>query len=218
VNESGLVYHVGRRPAEPAGALVLLHGRGTDEYDLLPLLDELDPDGRLAGITLRAPLRLGGGYHWYVSRELGYPDPPTFLQTYAQVGAWLDTSPRLTGVGYEQTILVGFSQGAVMAYALALGRGRPSPAALIALSGFLPEAPGFDLDPPGHRRIPVSIGHGTLDRVIPVEFGRAAFGRLHDDGLLVDYRESRMGHGIDPVFVRDVAQTLPGLLARQRAA
>ena len=76
------------RPAEgePAGLLVLFHGRGADERDLFPLLDELDPERRLLGVTPRGPLSLPpGGDHWYAFQEVGYPDPATFLETYAAV-------------------------------------------------------------------------------------------------------------------------------------
>ncbi len=210
---------VARRPASPAGALVLLHGRGTDEHDLEPLLDELDPEQRLVGVTLRAPLKLGpSGYHWYVVRELGHPDPVTFLHTYRTVGAWLDHLPALTGVDMEATVLGGFSQGAVMSYALALGRDRPSPAALIAFSGFVPQVPGFELDAPGHRHVPVAIGHGVFDRIIPVEYGRSAAAQLREAGLTVDYRESPMAHAVDPAFVRDLAGSLPLSLKSRSAA
>jgi phospholipase/carboxylesterase len=203
----------------PAGALVLLHGRGTDETDLAPLLDELDPQQRLVGVTLRAPLRLGpSGYHWYVVRELGYPDPATFLDTYRRVAAWLDELPKTSGVPLEGTVLGGFSQGAVMAHALGLGRARPSPAMLVALSGFVPQAPGFSLDLAGHRDVPVAIGHGSLDRVIPVEFGRAAARQLREAGLEVEYRESPMPHTIDPAFVGHLARSLPAVLERRLAA
>ncbi len=119
------------RPAagEPEGLLVLFHGRGADEHDLLPLLDVLDPDRRLLGLTLRGPLSLPpGGAHWYVVREIGYPDSATFSPTYEAVGAWLDGVAEETGIGPERTVLGGFSQGAVMTYALGLGSGRPRPA------------------------------------------------------------------------------------------
>ena len=131
------------RPAEgePAGLLVLFHGRGADEHDLFPLLDLLDPQRRLLGVTPRGPLSLPpGGAHWYAFRRLGYPDPATFLETYAAVAEWLD------GFDFEHVVLGGFSQGAVMTYALGLGDGRPRPAALVALSGFMPTVPGFELD------------------------------------------------------------------------
>ena len=81
------------RPAtgEPEGLLVLFHGRGADERDLYPLLDVLDPARRLLGLTPRGPLHLPpGGAHWYAVREIGYPDPSTFTETFALAGSWLD--------------------------------------------------------------------------------------------------------------------------------
>jgi phospholipase/carboxylesterase len=217
VSSSGLQYEVRRTAAEPSGALVLLHGRGTDEQDLLPLLDALDPDGRFVGITLRAPLQLSpSGFHWYIVRELGRPDPPTFLDTYRLLSLWIDEELReVTGFGPERTVLGGFSQGAVVSYALGLGRGRPSPAALVALSGFIPEAPGFELDLEGHRDVAVAIGHGAQDYVIPVGFGQEAARRLDGAGLEVRYRESAMFHGIDPDFITELSRWLPGVVERR---
>ncbi len=109
------------RPAEgePEGALVLLHGRGADELDLFPLLDLFDPDRRLVGATPRAPLPLPpGGWHWYAFREVGSPDPGTFDRVYPEAAGWLDEFLAGNGVPADRLVLGGFSQGAVMAYAL----------------------------------------------------------------------------------------------------
>jgi phospholipase/carboxylesterase len=194
------------RPAhgEPEGALVLFHGRGTSEDDLFPLLDLLDPEARLVGITPRGPLELGGGAHWYIVREVGYPDPATFFPTYSALADWVDGLPEALGVSGERIVLGGFSQGAVMTHALTLGKGRPSPAAAIALSGFIPEVEGFELDLESRRGLPVAIGHGTFDPVIPVDFGRAAKQRLEAAGLDVVYRESPMAHSVDPAFLEEL--------------
>src|ERR687894_2909176 len=107
------------RPAagEPAGALVLFHGRGTSEHDLFPLLDALDPERRLAGFTPRGPLVLPpGGAHWYVVREIGYPDHDTFMASYQLASGWLDALAEETGIPPERTVIGGFSQGAVMSW------------------------------------------------------------------------------------------------------
>jgi phospholipase/carboxylesterase len=193
------------RPArdEPDGALVLFHGRGADEHDLFPLLDLLDPDRRLLGATARGPLSLPpGGAHWYIVRQVGFPDRDTFLSTYAQAGGWLDDLLARHGVPPERAVLGGFSQGGVMAYSLGLGPDRPRPAGIMALSSFLPTVDGFELgDPAG---LPVAIGHGTYDPVIPVEFGRDARDRLTEAGAEVTYRESPMPHAIDPGFLREL--------------
>jgi phospholipase/carboxylesterase len=192
------------RPAahDPAGALVLFHGRGADEYDLYPLLDLLDPERRLAGYTPRGPLELPPmGAHWYVIERVGVPDKQTFDASRELIEEWLRALP----FERDRVVLGGFSQGAVMAYALALGRGQPRPAALLAFSGFVPQVDGFELDLAAPLP-PVAIGHGTYDDVIPVELGRAArdlIGREH-----VLYREYPLPHAIDPRFVEDVARWL----------
>src|SRR5438105_11612476 len=188
---------------KPAGAWVLLHGRGTNEFDLMPLLDALDPEGRLVGVTPRAPFELTpGGFHWYIVRKVGYPDPDTFHETYGRLTRWLDAVPDAVGVPWSHTVLGGFSMGAAMSYATGLGSGRPAPAGLVALSGFIPTVEGFEVDLSGREGFPVAIGHGIQDPVISVEFGRDARRRLEAAGARVLYRESAMVHAVDPAFIR----------------
>jgi phospholipase/carboxylesterase len=201
-----LTARVREATGEPEGALVLFHGRGADEHDLVPLLDVLDPEHRFVGITPRGPVSLPpGGAHWYAVREIGYPDPSTFLSTYELVGEWLD------GLGFppERTILGGFSQGAVMSYAMSLGRGRPRPPSVLALSGFVPTVEGFELDlgpdPPLPR---YAIGHGTLDPVIRVEWSRRARTLLEEAGAEVRYAEYPLPHAIHPGFLLQVRDWL----------
>ena len=203
-----------RPPREdPQGALVLFHGRATDERDLFPLLDELDPDRRLLGVTVRGPLSLPpGGAHWYVVKSIGFPDPDTFHPTYRLVSGWLDGLLAEHEIPPERAVLGGFSQGAVMAYALGLGADRPRPAGVIALSGFIPTVDGFELgDPAG---LPVAIGHGTYDPVISVDFARDARDRLSEAGAKVTWRESPMAHAIDPGFLEELRGWLSRVEAR----
>jgi phospholipase/carboxylesterase len=205
--------------ADPEGALVLLHGRGADERDLFPLLDMLDPERRLLGATARGPLSLPpGGAHWYAVRRVGYPDPDTFQSTFPQLAGWLDEMLAEHRIAPERTVLGGFSQGSVMAYSLGLGAGRPRPAGIVALSGFLPTVEGFELDLDKAAGLPVAIGHGTHDPVITVDFGRDARDRLEAAGADVTYRESPMPHTIDPHFLQDLQETwLPETLASAAA-
>jgi phospholipase/carboxylesterase len=195
------------RPAagEPEGALVLFHGRGSDENDLFPLLDVLDSERRFVGATPRGPLSLPpGGAHWYALGGIGTPEATTFHASYSAAAEWLDGFLAEHGFGYERLVVGGFSQGGVMSYSLGLGRGRPRPAALAAFSSFIPSVEGFELDlsPP---LPPVAIGHGTLDPVIGVEWGRQARDVLEAAGAEVLYRETVMYHQLDPEFVLEVA-------------
>jgi phospholipase/carboxylesterase len=204
VIRSGELEHLRRAPeGEAAGALILLHGRATDESDLFPLLDEIDPDRRLLGITVRAPLSgiPPGGFHWYVVERIGYPDPETFHTTYLQLTGFLDELLAAEGMGWDRTVLGGFSMGAVMSYAVGLGPGRPSPARIVALSGFVPTVEGWEPDLESRRGLPVLIHHGRLDPIIEVEFGRRAQRLLSDGGLDVTYLESDIGHGVPPALI-----------------
>ena len=191
---------------------VLFHGRGADELDLLPLFDVLDPERRLLGVSPRGPLSLPpGGAHWYALRQIGYPDPATFRSTYELLAAWLDELVAEHGV---PVALGGFSQGAVMSYALGLGRGRPKPAALLAFSGFVPTVESFDLDLQG--RLPrVAIGHGVYDQVIGVEWSRRARDLLTEAGADVVYREYPLPHAIDPGFLAELAPWLAASLSAE---
>ena len=200
---------------EPEGALVLLHGRGADERDLFPLLDALDPEHRLYAVTPRGPLSLPpGGAHWYALGGLPTPESSTFWPTFEAVSAWLDELP----VPLERTVLGGFSQGAVMSWALGLGRGATKrPAGIVALSGFMPRVAGLELDLGGLEGYPAAIGHGTYDDIIPATFGRDALRRLEPTGADVLYREYPLPHTIDPGFLPDLRQFVANAVARQPA-
>jgi phospholipase/carboxylesterase len=208
-----LDYQVREADGEPAGSLVLFHGRGADEFDLFPLIDFLDPQRQLLGVTPRGPFTFPpGGAHWYALREVGFPDRETFLSSYENVGAWLDGFLGERGIGHDRTVLGGFSQGGVMAYSFSLGRGRPRPAAVIALSSFLPTVDGFEFDLSAIP--PVAIGHGTFDPIISVEFGRQARHLLEEADASVLYREYPLPHAIDPGFLGELRPWLQNALAR----
>jgi phospholipase/carboxylesterase len=209
VERSPILHRTRPAAGTPAGALVLLHGRGADEVDLAPLLDILDPEQRLVGLAPRGPLALPpGGAHWYAVREIGFPDPDTFLPTFAQLSEWLDGALAEAGVDIGRTVLGGFSQGAVMSYALGLAAGRERPAGILAMSGFIPTAESFELDLESRVGMTVSISHGTYDPVIGVDFGRDARDRLEAAGLSVSYREDPVAHQIAPAAVAQARAVL----------
>jgi phospholipase/carboxylesterase len=189
------------RPAagEPEGVLVLTHGRGVDETDLFPLADLLDPEQRLTVFAPGAPHRLPGqpGKHWYVVERVGFPHRETFAATYETLERWLAGVAEETGIPPERTVLGGFSQGGVMSLALGLGAGRPVPAAVIDLSGFVPTVDGWEPELDSRSKLPVYVSHGAADPVIPVEFGRQAK-ELLEGKVALTYREHPGGHTIDP--------------------
>jgi len=199
-----LVHAVREARGEPAGALVLLHGRGTDEHDLHGLLDEFDPERRLVGVTPGAPITgLGmGGRHWYLVPRVGYPDPDTFHASYEALTGFLDGFLAGRGIGWERTVLGGFSMGCVMSYAAGLGPGRPSPAAILAMSGFIPTVEGWEPGLEGRRGLPVLVHHGRMDPIISVDFAPQAVALLKAGGLAVDYLETDAGHWVPPELIQ----------------
>jgi len=212
---SSLAYRERPAQGEATGLLVLHHGRGADERDLLALADILDPPRRLHVVTPQAPLSLPGspGYHWYVVPRVGYPDRETFASAYAELGAFHEELWRRTGLGPEQTVLGGFSMGAVMSYALGLGEDRPAAAGILAFSGFIPTVEGWQAQTESRLATRVFIAHGRRDPVIDVGFARAARDRLIGAGLDVSYHESDVGHQIDPRQLPSAVAWLDGTLA-----
>jgi phospholipase/carboxylesterase len=195
-----LVYS--ERPAggEPAGLLILHHGRGADEHDLLGLGDVLDPERRMHVVAPRAPLTLPGwpGFHWYTVPRVGHPDPGTFREAFSNLAAFHDETWGRTGIAPQKTVLGGFSMGSVMSYAAGLAAERPVPAGILAFSGFIPTVEGWEPDLDSRPELPVFIAHGRRDPVIGVDFARRAHELLSAAGLPVTYLESDVGHQIDP--------------------
>ncbi len=212
--------HLTREPAgEPEGALVLLHGRAVDERDLYPMLDELDPDHRFFGMTPGAPLTdvPPGGRHWYVIREVGHPDEDTFIDTLEKLCRFLDDELRHRGIPWEKTVIGGFSQGAAVACAVALGMGRPKAAGLLMMSGFYPMVRGWKLDPRAKRGMPAYVTHGSYDPIIPVGFGRKARDLLEEGGLMVTFREARVQHSIDFALIPEMREWVASVISGQPA-
>ena len=199
---SALIFQ--ERPAadDAAGLLVLHHGRGANERDLLGLGEMLDPGRRWHLVTPRAPLDIGGGYHWYVVPRVGYPDPETFHAAFAKLAEFHDELWERTGIAPEHTVFGGFSMGSVMSYSMGLAGDRPKPAGILAFSGFIPTVDGWQPDLPSRTDLPVFIAHGRRDPIMYVDFARRARGLLEAAGLPVEYHESDAGHEIDPSHLR----------------
>ena len=193
------------RPAagDPEGLVILHHGRGADERDLLGLADVLDPSGRLHIVTPRGPLTVPGwpGFHWYTVPRVGYPDRETFDEAYRKLAAFHEETWERTGIGPGETVLGGFSMGSVMSYALGLAGDRPVPAGILAFSGFIPSVDGWEPDLDSRPSLPVFITHGRQDPIMDVEFARRADALLAGAGLPVTYLESDASHHIDSAHI-----------------
>ena len=200
-----------RRGTPLAPALILLHGRGADEEDLLGLAEYLDE--RFFIICPRAPFafKMGGGYTWYDLEEIGKPDPEMFRASYEKVVHFTNEVRAGYPVDPENVFIGGFSMGTVMSYALALT--HPSLVrGVVANSGYIPEETDLTFSWSEMKSKPVLVTHGTYDPVIPVSFGHRAKDLLSKAGAALTYREYDMGHQIGEESLNDMMQWLSGQL------
>jgi phospholipase/carboxylesterase len=198
-------------PPRAAGldrTIVLLHGFGADEHDLLPIAPELDP--RLRVVSLQAPIALDfGGRAWFNLEQT--PQGFAFDPEEVAEGVRLATGAvEQIAAESPRPILCGFSQGAGMALSVALTRPELTPA-VIVLSGVparVEQAPPEQL-----RGLRVFVAHGLYDPLIPVDIGRRTRDILEKAAVDVTYREYPMGHMVVPAEIADARTWLAPLLA-----
>jgi phospholipase/carboxylesterase len=189
---------------------VMLHGRGSDEEDLLSLAPMLDE--RFLAIGVRAPYPFpSGGYTWYNLQERGSPDPETFGASYRRLLTFLDQIVMHYAVDPDRIFLFGFSMGAVMSYALGLS----SPdkiRAVAANSGYVPEVPFLTYRWQELAHTDFFITHGTEDPVIPITLARRARELLRASTARLVYREYPVSHTLAEEALTDVLAWLRSLL------
>lgn len=204
--------HTVRQPAGdsagPAPLLVLLHGVGSNEHDLMGLAPALDP--RFLIVSARAPLTLGPeSYGWY--RVQFTADGPIIDTAQAEQGlqkmlAFVEELVGSYNVDPDRVYLMGFSQGCIMSVAAALSQPRKF-AGVVGMSGRL--LPGI-LEKAASREelvnFPAMIVHGTEDRVLPIAFGREIKAALENLEMDLTYREYPIGHSISQQSFFDIVE------------
>ena len=188
---------------DPAAPLVvLLHGRGSHEREIISLAQHLPPDPAYAAV--RAPIAEGGGYAWFANRGIGRPVPESLRATMDWFRAWLDS----VAPAGRAVVLVGFSGDAAFAGGLLLDDPARYAGAAI-LYGTLPFDAGVPTTPARLAGVPVVVVHGEQDTVIPRELlDRTWQYLLGESGAPTVAQQEPGGHGISPAAVRTVADWL----------
>lgn len=198
--------HLTRFPKQQAGTyptVICLHGRGSNEADLIGLAPYLDD--RLLWISPRAPLDLMGGYEWYRLEDLGAPNQATFDAALETLDRFIAEAVSAYPVDPKRLFLLGFSQGSMMSYSFALT--RPSRVVgVVAQSGYIPLNSGLKVDEAGVKGKPFILTHGAQDPLIPVAWGREARDTLTRLGAEVEYHEFPMGHMVSEQSLAVIAQ------------
>lgn len=206
--------HLARLSRDSSGewgspGLLLLHGRGADEADLMGLAAALDP--RLTVISARAPFRLGYGFAWYGMAQVGNPEEETLRASLRELREFVEGAVPAYKLDPGRLFVMGFSQGAVMSAALALTvpervRG------VVMHSGYVPVESGLEFRLEEARGKPFFVAHGMYDEVIPVRLGRHARDFLSEIGAEVTYQEYPIGHSISEESLDDLSEWLTGTM------
>lgn len=196
---------------ENCPTVVALHGRGADDYDLIPLVESLGFD--VLVIAPRAPLlfNAGGGYAWYDFGREGIPDPPSFRESLRLLQEFLVQIREGYPIGPTGPILLGFSQGAVMSYAAGL-LDPINIRGIVALSGYIPSRSNLPIKWNELKGVPVFISHGTYDELIPIKLGKESAELLRSAGAKVTFGEYMMGHQVAEDVLRELTSWMRDVL------
>ncbi|MEP6925447.1 MAG: alpha/beta hydrolase [Pyrinomonadaceae bacterium] len=190
--------------------LILLHGVGSNEADLFSFASLLDE--RFFVVSVRAPFALGyGGFGWFELEFSPQGLSANLVQAEESRQKLLEFIDEITAkydLDAQRVFLTGFSQGAIMSYALMLTEPEKF-AGVVAMSGRLvSKTLPHQADPERLRDFPILVTHGTLDQVLPIENGRAAKTFLERLPVKLEYREYEMAHQVSEESLQDVADWL----------
>jgi phospholipase/carboxylesterase len=209
---------------EPASSIIVLHGLGADGNDFAPVCEMLDlaAVGAVRFVLPHAPMRpvtLNNGYRmraWYDIVELGgssREDEEGLRASQALVESLL-AREKARGVAASRIVVAGFSQGCAVALMTGL-RHAERLAGLVGLSGYLPLAAATATErSDANRDLPIFIGHGRGDDVVPLSRGTAARDALVALGYPVEWHDYPMAHSVSPTEVADLNRWLLRVLAR----
>jgi len=174
--------------------ILALHGRGSNEQDLIELAPHLSDD--LLRISPRAPLVLGpDSYEWYRVRVIGRPEPEQVLSALETIDHFIDEIISTYPINPQKLFLLGFSQGSLLSMYYTLS--HPSRiAGVMAQSGYIPNNVNLEINEADLKNKPFILTHGENDTMIPVDWARASRDLLQKLRVLLNYHEFRMGHNV----------------------
>jgi len=203
---------------KPTAAVIWLHGLGADGHDFEPLVPELSWSGApdIRYVFPHAPVRpvtINGGMAmraWYdiVSLTSHRDHDQRGIADSVNQAAALVRQEIARGIPAQRILLAGFSQGGAIALQLAL-RFPQRLAGLVALSTYLLLDHRLEQDAhEANRGLPVFVGHGSHDPMVPVQLGETAAARLRGMGHDVEFHRYPMPHAVCPEEISDLATWL----------
>jgi len=191
----------------PAPGVVLMHGLGADQYDLLPIVEMLPHQAQYVSVRAPFPAPMGG-YAWFDPDRRDLAEAASFDAGFAALQQFLDEAREAYSM--DPLFVAGFSMGGAMAVSSYLHR-MTEFAGVAVLSGFMIGRVRM-LDWAAPKGKPAFVGHGKSDEIVPIRRGRQVHASLIARGMKVTYREYPIGHSISPQEKADLATWLEGLI------
>lgn len=198
------LYHIVREPKikkDKNPVLILLHGYGSNEEDLFSFASELPEEYYV--LSVRAPYDLMyNSYAWYAinfdADENKFSDIPQAQSSRELIATFIDEVVANYAVDKDNVTLIGFSQGCILSYAVALSYPEKVQR-VVAMSGYLnTEIATDDYYKNDFKNLKIFASHGTVDQVIPVDWARNSIPKLKLLGIDVIFKEYPVGHGVAP--------------------
>jgi len=191
--------------------LLLLHGYGSNEEDLFSFASELPEEYYV--VSARAPYDLKPyGHAWYAitfdADQNKFSDDKQAIESRDLIARFISEFVSELPIDSENVTLIGFSQGTILSYAVALSYPEKIKR-VVALSGYLnTEILASRYDNKDFKNLKMFVSHGTQDQVIPVDWARKAPEALKNLGIDVTYKEYPIGHGVSPQNFYDLKNWL----------
>jgi phospholipase/carboxylesterase len=196
----------------PFPTVIALHGFGASAHDLLGIAPHIG-EGEVLFVCPQGPIVLEPApgqraYGWFPLSSAGEIEPAALVGARGVLEGFIDDALEAYPIDRERVVLMGFSQGGVMAYDLALGRPERF-AALVALSSWLPDAVVDGLQENEARSsLSTLLIHGSEDPMIAIDNAHDARAKLKDLGIEAAWGEYEMGHEINQAALRDLVAWL----------
>src|SRR5262245_45693510 len=184
--------HVTRSPASDSPTadsvfptILALHGRGSNEQDLIGLAPYLPP--QFFWISPRGPFTLGpNSFEWFQITQIGKPDPTRLANALETINVFIDEIIANYPVNANKLYLLGFSQGSIVSMSYALTR-PDRVAGIVAQSGYIPQESGLQIDAVGIKNKPFLLTHGIQDQLLPIDWARRGRDTLEKLETQVEY-------------------------------
>jgi len=182
-----------------------MHGMGSDEKDILNLIEELQNDFILIGI--RGPLSKDNGFAYFNVKSYGNPDIDSFDSVVANLKEFIDNAPKSYPIDTTKEYLLGFSQGAILSMTLAFILGDKL-RGIIALSGYIPKHVKATYPIKSVENLSVFISHGEFDPIFPVSIGKDNYDFFKARDEKVNYNHYPVGHEVSLDIKKDFVRWL----------